>query len=113
LLHQNQIFDDDIHLERIVVKAGKPIIVTSQPAIAGITPSQAALDEMMLGKGFEQLGEGAYYHAADGLLVFDLLPRNAIQAADGHIYPIDPVVQRVQSDFADFLRENPDRINHR
>ena len=39
--------------------------------------------------------EGAYYDEKAGLLVFDLFPRNAIQAADGHIYPIDPVIQRI------------------
>jgi hypothetical protein len=50
---QNQIFEDDIHLERIVIRNGKPIIITSQPAIKGGSPTQAALDEMMVGKGMK------------------------------------------------------------
>ena len=108
---QNQIFNDDIRLERIVLKGGKPIIVTSQPAIKGSSPTQAALDELMLAKGYERLADGAYYEIKSGLLVFDLFPRNAIQAADGHIYPIDPVIQRITPDFAQFLREEPYTIN--
>jgi hypothetical protein len=108
---QNCIFDDDIRLERIVLKDEKPIIVTSQPAIEGPPPTQIALDELMTGKGYEKLADGAYYDAQAGLLVFDLIPRNAIQAANGHIYPIDPVIQRITPEFAQFLREHPDTIN--
>ena len=110
---QNRIFEDDIRLERIVEKDGRPIIVTSQPAIKGQRPTQAALDELMLGKGYEKLTEGAYYDERAGLLVFDLFPRNAIQAADGHIYPIDPVIQRITPEFGQFLREHPYTINLR
>jgi hypothetical protein len=108
---QNQIFHDDIRLERVVVKNGKPIIVTSQPAIKGTAPSQAALDELMTGKGYEKLSDGAYYDEPNGLLIFDLFPRNAIQAADGRIYPIDPVIQRITPDFGQFLRAEPYTIN--
>ena len=108
---QNRLFDDDIRLERVVLKGGKPMIVTSQPAIKGEHPTPAALDELMLTKGYEKLADGAYYDAGAGLLVFDLFPRNAIRAQDGHIYPIDPVIQRVTPDFAQFLREEPYTIN--
>ncbi len=71
---QNLIFHDDIRLERVVLKNGKPIIVTSQPAIKGGSPTQAVLDEMMTGKGYEKLANGAYYSEPEGLLIFDLLP---------------------------------------
>ncbi len=108
---QNRIFHDDIRLERLVENDGRPIILTSQPAIKGKEPTQAALDELMSGKGYENLTEGAYYDERAGLLVFDLFPRNAIQAADGHIYPIDPVIQRIASDFGQFLRQHPETIN--
>jgi len=108
---QNRLFGDDIRLERVVLKGGKPVIVTSQPAIKGGQPTAETLDELMLGKGYEKLAEGAYYDAKNGLLVFDLFPRNAIQAADGHIYPFDPVVQRITPDFAQFLRDEPYTIN--
>ena len=76
--------------QRIVVKNGKPIILTSQPAIKGDSPTQAALDEMMVAKGYEKLADGAYY---------------------GVVYPIDPVIQRISPDFAQFLREEPYTIN--
>jgi hypothetical protein len=110
---QNRIFDDDIRLERIVVKNDRPIIIISQPAIKGDAPTQDALDELMLGKGYEKLDEGAYYDEGAGWLVFDLFPRNAIQAADEHIYPIDPVIQRITPDFGQFLRQEPYTINLR
>jgi len=108
---QNRIFNDDIQLERIVTNDGKPIIITSQPAIKGDAPVQAALDGLMAAKGYEKLADGAYYDKQAGLLVFDLFPRNAIQAANGHIYPIDPVIQRITPEFGQFLREHPDTIN--
>jgi len=111
LLLHNEVFDDDIRLERVVENDGKPIIVTSQPAIKGDAPTQEALDELMVEKAYEKLAEGAYYDQAAGLLVFDLFPRNAIQAADEHIYPIDPVIQRITEEFGVFLRQEPYTIN--
>ncbi len=108
---QNQIFNDDIRLERVLLKKGNPVILTSQPFIRGVAPDQAALDEMMLAKGYEKLSDGAYYDQKAGLLIFDLWPRNAVLAADGQIYPIDPVIQRITPDFADFLRQEPYTIN--
>jgi hypothetical protein len=110
---QNRIFEDNIRLERIVENDGRPIIITSQPSIKGHSPTQDALDELMLGKGYEKLDEGAYYDEGVGLLIFDLFPRNAIQAADGHIYPIDPVIQRITPEFGQFLRAEPYTINLR
>jgi hypothetical protein len=108
---QNQIFNDDIRLERIVLKKGKPIILTSQPFIKGVEAVTYEIDELMFGKGYEKFAEGAYYAKQDGLLVFDLFPRNAIKARDGHIYPVDPVIQRIKADFAEFLREHSYTIN--
>lgn len=58
---QNRYFKDDIRLERVVIKDGQPLIITSQPAIKGIPPTQAAIDEMMASKCFERLISGAYY----------------------------------------------------
>lgn len=100
-------------LERIIIKNNTPLIITSQPAIKGAPPTQAAIDDMMAAKGFEKLISGAYYDSENGFLVFDLFPKNAMQAADGVIYPFDPVIQRITSDFADFLRMDPERIHNR
>jgi hypothetical protein len=113
LLLQNEIFNDDIRLERVVHTDDKPVIIISQPAIKGLPPSQDALDAMMREKGYEIIGEEAYYDGRDGLLIFDLAPRNAVQVRSGVIYPIDPVIQRVTAEFVDFLRSNPARINAR
>ena len=67
----------------------------------------------MQGKGFERLTDGAYYEPNEGLLILDLFPKNAIQVANGDILPFDPVVQRITPDFAEFLRQYPDRIHNR
>jgi Serine/Threonine/Tyrosine Kinase found in polyvalent proteins len=108
---QNCIFNDDIRLDRVVRNDGKPIIIISQPAIKGCVPPQEELDELMIVKGYEKLAEGAYYDEKEGLLFYDLFPRNAIRAADGHVYPIDPVIQRITRDFGQFLRHEPYTIN--
>ena len=110
---QNRIFNDDIRFEYIVVNKSKPIIVTSQPAIKGNPPTQAALDELMAEKAYQKLADGAYYDVSKGLLIFDQFPRNAIQTINGIIYPIDPVIQRITPEFADFLRTHPNTINLR
>ena len=107
----NRIFDDDIRLEYILENDGFPIIVISQPGVRGTPPSQKAIDAMMLTKGFERIAEGAFYDARAGLLIFDLLPRNAILTVDGGVFPIDPVIQRIDPEFAAFLRAAPYTIN--
>ena len=110
---QNQLFSDDIQFEYLVNKPGGLIIVTSQPFIDGPNPTQTELNGVMAFKGFEQFIDGAYYKASLGLLVYDLIPRNAKLASDGRACPFDPVIQRIDSEFAAFLRENPDRIHNR
>jgi hypothetical protein len=110
---QNKIFNDNIRLEGVAIVDDFPLIITSQPAIKGTEPPQDAIDEMMIAKGYERLIEGAYYDSENGLLVYDLFPRNAMRAADGVIYPFDPVIQRVTPDFVAFLRSAPDRIHNR
>jgi hypothetical protein len=113
LLLQNSLFDDDIRLERIVPKHNKPIIITSQPAIKGVQAPQEAIDRLMERKEFRKVTDGAYYDQQCGLLVYDLFPRNAFLAADGDVYPIDPVIQRVSQEFAEFLEAHPYTINLR
>jgi hypothetical protein len=107
----NRIFQDDIRLEYILENQGFPIIVISQPGVKGGSPTQAAIDAMMRVKGFECIAPGAYYDSEAGLLIFDLLPRNAILTEDGNVYPIDPVIQRIDAEFAAFLRAQPYTIN--
>ena len=106
---QNQVFEDDIKLEWVVENSGVPIVVISQPAIKGSHASPRLIAEMMITLGFERLTDEAFYDGR-GLLVFDLAPRNVIQVASGHVFPIDPVIQRIDPEFGDFLREHPERI---
>lgn len=103
----NRIFNDDVRLEHVVPVGSKLSIVTSQPMIEGREPSQDELDSMMHSKGFEHIGKGMYHHAGEGLLVHDLVSKNARVSSAGIIHPIDPVIQRVKPDFADFLKSHP------
>jgi hypothetical protein len=107
----NRIFDDDIRLEYVLENKGFPIIVVSQPGVKGSAAPQAAIDQMMTSMGYEILAPGAFYDAKAGLLIFDLLPRNAILTEDGRVFPIDPVIQRIDVEFAGFLRAQPFTIN--
>jgi hypothetical protein len=104
----NRIFGDDVRLERIVPVGGRLSIITSQPAIKGRDARQEEIDAMMAEKGFERIGLGTYYHSGEGLLVHDLVPKNAkVSEQDGVVQPIDPVIQRVTPEFAEFLRRHP------
>lgn len=104
---QNRIFSDDIHIERVVSVGGRLSIVTSQPFVRGVDAPQEEIDRYMADMDFERIGVGTYYDADEGLLVYDLVPKNAKKDAAGHILLIDPVIQRVRPDFADFMRANP------
>lgn len=74
----NRIFADDIRLEYVVENGGFPIIVISQPGVKGTPPPQSEIDALMSLKGFDNLAPGAFYDPHEGLLIFDLVPRNAI-----------------------------------
>jgi hypothetical protein len=107
---QNSVFGDDIRLDRVIRNNGKPIIITSQPAVEGVEAPAFVIDALMLEKGYEKLAEGAFYDGRE-LFIFDLFPRNVIQTTSGDVFPIDPVIQRVTPEFAAFLRSNPTMIN--
>lgn len=108
----NEIFDDDVRLEYVMANGSTPVIVTSQPAIIGEHPTQSFIDGVMVKlRGLELMAEGAYYDAKLGVLIYDLFPRNVYVSAEGQMLPIDPVIQRIDPDFADFLRQDPSVIN--
>ncbi|MGC3989783.1 MAG: hypothetical protein QM796_08925 [Chthoniobacteraceae bacterium] len=66
---------------------------------------------MMSDRGFEKFTEGAFYSPDENVLVTDLFPKNVRTDEAGFVHAIDPVIQRVEPDFAEFLRENPHLIH--
>jgi hypothetical protein len=100
----NRLFSDDVRLESIVPAGDNLALVTSQPFIKGRDAEPGEIKSMMEGMGFERLGEGAYYHAREGLLVSDLQPRNVKMTDSGELHVIDSVIQRVTPDFAEHVR---------
>lgn len=111
---QNALFNDDLRLEAVSVRPGGRLsIITSQPRIVGEAATPEEIDALMDQKGFTKLTEGAFLDPSEGLLVFDLFPRNVVRSADGTLYPIDPTIQRVSAEFAEFLTRHPERIHDR
>jgi len=107
LLLQNELFLDDIRLELVVERPGDRIsVVTSQSAIKGRAATPDEIDEHMASLAFEKFAQGIYYYKVRGLLLFDVHPRNVLIDSQNAAQPIDPVVQRVTKDFAEFVREN-------
>lgn len=105
---QNRLFSDDISLECVVPHSGRGIsIVTSQPAIKGRAASPEEIDALMAAMYFERFAAGIYYEAQQGLLLYDLHPRNVLVDTTEVPQVIDPVVQRVTPDFANFIRNSP------
>lgn len=114
LVLQNSLFDDDIRLEWISPRPNRKLaIVSSQPDITGEPARPGEIDVLMESKGFTRLTDGAFLDPGNSILVFDMFPRNVVRSPDGTLYPIDPVIQRVTPEFAEFLRNNPERINDR
>jgi hypothetical protein len=101
----NLLFGDDVRIERVVAHAGELRVVTSQPFIRGRDATDAEIRAFMVQGGFDPIGPGAFHHRAYGVLADDLFPRNAKVSLGGVVLPIDPVMQRVTPEFADFLRD--------
>lgn len=109
---QNEIFADDIRLEEIIrLPSGQISIITSQPAIKGRAATPQEIDELMSSMQFERFDEGIYYDNRRGLLLYDLHPRNVLVDEDSVPHVIDPVIQRVSTDFASFIRANTYLVN--
>lgn len=104
---QNEIFFDDIWLEFIVQSSQGISIVISQPTIKGRSATPEEIGEFMELLGFEKFAPAIFYDRDRGLLLYDLYPRNVLVDEADIPHVIDPVIQRVTEDFADFIRKNP------
>jgi hypothetical protein len=104
LMLQNELFNDSIRLKGIVENSGKPIIVSTQPFYNGVNPTVDEIDGYMKDAGFERLYKHTYYLRGKQALVFDVRPTN-VKTDDDKIFIFDPVIQRADSDFANFLKE--------
>jgi hypothetical protein len=109
---QNELFNDDIRLEYIALRDRVPVIVTSQRIAVGDPAIEPEIIAVMVANGYEHLAPGTFYLAKRGLLMYDLHPRNAIKDAKRGVQMIDPVIQRVLPDFADFIREHPESMRN-
>lgn len=104
---QNELFSDDIQLDAIAVRDGFPVIITSQPLYVGIPTAEKEIIQLMCANDYKHLAPGTFYSKEDGLLVFDVHPRNALRDPTGTVHVFDPVVQRVNEDFAAYIEEYP------
>ncbi len=108
---QNEIFFDDVRLEQIVESPQGLSIVTSQATIKGRSATTEEIGEFLESLGFQKFAPAIFYDESRGVLMYDLYPRNVL-VDESHIpHVIDPVIQRVTSDFADFIRNNPHLVD--
>ncbi len=94
LIHQNELFGDDI---RIMGAASYPqgfSVLTSQPFYKGTRTEQHLIDKWFEALGWEKLPnkDGAFYAPDKDLLIMDALPRNVLTLEDGKVMPFDVVI---------------------
>ena len=94
-----------MRVERVVKHGGKPFIVTSQPQVKGPAATPRQIIRTMGESGFDPIAPGAFSHREEGILAFDAYPKN-VKFSGGEAAPIDPVLQRATSEFAEFIRRN-------
>jgi len=84
----NLLFADDIRIEG-VVKASVPIVVTSQPFVAGRNGTELEIDGFFLDLGFEKRGASRYASEELNLSVTDARGANVKVTPSGVLVPID------------------------
>ena len=94
LIHQNELFGDDI---RIMGAASYPqgfSVLTTQPFYKGTRTDQHIIDKWFEALGWEKLPnkDGAFYAPDKDLLIMDALPRNVLTLEDGKVMPFDVVI---------------------
>ena len=63
-------------------------IVTSQRFIDPVAASSASIQAFLIGRGFVQVNEAAWYHSGHRLALFDVRPANVLEYS-GELYPVD------------------------
>jgi len=110
LVLQNQTFGDDIRLHGVYLdKHGNVNIITSQPDVAGGEATMAQMETAFKGAGFVSLGDGAWYRAADNLMLVDMHDQNAV-ILDGQVIVFDASALNPSKDQLDALRKQGVKI---
>jgi hypothetical protein len=99
----NQEFGSAITLVGIRRTGVGPSIRTQMPFFKGDPAMQGEIDSAMENAGYEIIGEAAYFNPGKNIVVYDLFPKNAV-ILDGHLHPIDPIIQRVNPEFVPELK---------
>lgn len=89
---QNVLFGDDLRLEGLSVRAGKFCVVTSQPVVAGRTPSLEEIHAFMTACGFSECADFMFYDGKRRLAAFDAQPKNFRRTRGGQVLPIDLIL---------------------
>jgi len=98
LILSNDIFHDDIRIEKIVPTHDGLAIVTSQSNIVGEPATSDQIESAMRQLGFEKVADESFYSASRKILVTDLGSRNAAFSM-GHVLPFDAMVQPSTPEF--------------
>lgn len=96
----NSLFGDDIRLEGVLRTEAGPMIVTTQPYIAGTEPTLAEIESWFTSQGYEPSGYLQWHHPKTGVRIADAHSGNLIKTPEGYLIPIDLQV-RSPGNFAD------------
>lgn len=102
----NRVFGDDARVEGTSKVGASVGLVTSQRYIHGEHPAQEEIDSLLSSKGFRKVGadqlgsdyisDKTWFHPQSGHIVADTKPDNFKKDAQGHIVPVDVIVQRTE-----------------
>jgi hypothetical protein len=81
-------------------------LCVSQDLLPPTRLSDSAIQQHMVGYGFERIGRDAYFHAGRALILGDLSPRNAA-LLDGSLIPFDAIAEVISPEVIRSLAELP------
>lgn len=105
---QNEVFGDDIRIERIAIENGKLRILTSQPYIDAPSATDEEIADFFESNGFETSEHGGrifFYNPEANLLVYDAHRGNVFNDR-GTIIPIDIGIQTLDRNLQQQLNLN-------
>jgi hypothetical protein len=106
-VRSNEVFHDDVRLERLFEVGYGLSIMVSQPDIRGAAPALEDIACYFEVRGFVSVpsAKDAWYRASDHLLALDAHQGNLVITADG-LVPIDVLLHRPDRDVSQWLVRN-------
>lgn len=106
-VRSNEVFHDDVRLERLYEVGYGLSIMVSQPDIRGAAPAMEDIARYFEARGFVSVpsAKDAWYRASDHLLALDAHQGNLVSTSEG-LVPIDVPLHRPDRDVSQWLMRN-------